>query len=125
MTQNDEAWEKIFERLPLLADIERQGFVFVSADDIKEASDKREPRLLAKQDTKNSRPEVFKKHKLSILPVENGKYVIFRDEASRTYYSLEQLFSEITPEEYSPTRDYCEYQTISFPTKSDINETDA
>ena len=71
MTQNDEAWEKIFERLPLLADIERQGFVFVSADDIKEASDKREPRLLAKQDTKNSRPEVFKKHKLSILPVEN------------------------------------------------------
>jgi len=112
MTQNDEAWEKIFERLPLLADIERQGFVFVSADDIKEASDKREPRLLAKQDTKNSRPEVFKKHKLSILPVENGKYVIFRDEASRTYYSLEQLFSDITPEEYNPTKDYSEYQTI-------------
>jgi len=112
MTQNDEAWEKIFERLPLLADIERQGFVFVSADDIKEASDKREPRLLAKQDTKNSRPEVFKRHKLSILPVENGKYVIFRDETSQTYYSLEQLFSDITPEEYNPTRNYSEFQTI-------------
>jgi len=112
MTQNDEAWEKIFDRLPLLAVIEKQGFVFVSADDIKEASDKREPRLLAKQDTKNSRPEIFKRYKLSILPVENGKYVIFKDEASRTYYSLEQLFSDITPEEYNPSRDYCEYQTI-------------
>jgi hypothetical protein len=112
MSQNDEAWEKIFERLPLLEEIQRKGFVFVSADDIKEASDKREPRLLAKQDTKSSRPEVFKRHKLSILPVENGKYVVFKDEASRTYYSLEQLFSDITPEEYNPSRDFCEYQTI-------------
>ena len=81
MTQNDEAWEKIFERLPLLTEIERHGFVYVSADEIKEASDKREPRLLAKQDTKSSRPEIFRQNKLSILPVENGKYIIFKDES--------------------------------------------
>ena len=87
MTQNDAAWGKIFERLPLLPEIERQGYVYVSADDIKKASDKREPRLLAKQDTKNSRPEVFKHNNLSILPVENGKYIIFRDDPVKTYYS--------------------------------------
>ena len=32
MTQNDEAEKKIFGRLPLIQEIERQGFVYVSAD---------------------------------------------------------------------------------------------
>ncbi len=54
MKQNDEACGKIFERLHLLPEIEQQGFVYVSADDIRAESDKREPRLLAKQDIKNS-----------------------------------------------------------------------
>ena len=112
MTQNDEAWGKIFERLPLLPEIERQGFVYVSADDIKAASDKREPRLLAKQDTKNSRPDVFKQNKLSILPVENGKYIIFRDESVKTYYSLEKILAEVPTEEYQPAKDYREYQSL-------------
>jgi len=112
MTQNDEAWGKIFERLCLLPEIERHGFVYVSADDIKAASDKREPRLLAKQDTKNSRPEVFKQNKLSILPVENGKYIIFRDELARTYYPLEKILTEVPVEEYQPVKDYQEYQSL-------------
>lgn len=112
MTQNDEAWEKIFERLPLLPEIERQGFVYVSADDIKAASDKREPRLLAKQDTINSRPSVFKDNKLSILPVENGRYIIFKDESTKTYYQLKKTLSDILPEEYQPTKDYREYQSL-------------
>jgi hypothetical protein len=112
MTQNDEAWEKIFERLHLLPEIEQHGFVYVSADDIKAASDKREPRLLAKQDTKNSRPDVFKQNKLSILPVENGKYIIFRDESARTYYPLDKILAEVPAEEYQPTKDYREYQSL-------------
>lgn len=114
MTQNDEAWGKIFERLHLLPEIERQGFVYVSADDIKAASDKREPRLLAKQDTKNSRPDVFKKNKLSILPVENGKYIIFLDESTRTYYPLDKIIAEIPTEEYRPGKDYRQYQSLDI-----------
>lgn len=55
MTQNDEAWKKIFENLPLLTDIEREGFVLVSADDLKREGG-REPRLLAKLDTKSPDP---------------------------------------------------------------------
>jgi hypothetical protein len=39
MTQNDEAWEKIFERVCLLPEIEKYGFVHVSAEVIKAASD--------------------------------------------------------------------------------------
>ena len=112
MTQNDEAWSKIFERLHLLPEIEKHGFVYVNADDIKKASDMREPRLLAKQDTKNSRPEVFKQNKLSILPVENGKYIIFRDDSVRTYYPLEKILADVPTEEYQPTKDYREYQSL-------------
>jgi len=112
MKQNDEAWVKIFERLHLLPEIERHGFVYVSADDIKAASDKREPRLLAKQDTKNSRPDVFKQNKLSILPVENGKYIIFRDELARTYYPLDKILAEVPAEEYQPTKDYRAYDSL-------------
>ena len=112
MTQNDEAWGKIFERLCLLPEIEQHGFVYVSADDIKKASDMREPRLLAKQDTKNSRPEVFRKNKLSILPVENGKYIIFQDESAITYYPLEKILTEVLAEQYQPTKDYREYESL-------------
>ncbi|MGA2913273.1 MAG: hypothetical protein ABSE07_07125 [Methanoregula sp.] len=112
MTQNDEAWGKIFERLCLLPEIEQHGFVYVSADDIKKASDMREPRLLAKQDTKNSRPEVFRKNKLSILPVENGKYIIFQDESAITYYPLEKILIEVPAEQYQPTKDYREYESL-------------
>ena len=112
MTQNDEAWGKIFERLRLLPEIEQHGFVYVNADDIKAASDKREPRLLAKQDTKNSRPEVFRQNKLSILPVENGKYIIFQDESAKTYYPLEKILTEVPAEQYQPTKDYREYESL-------------
>lgn len=114
MTQNDDAWDKIFEGLHLLPEIEKHGFAYVTADAIKAASDKREPRLLAKQDTKSSRPEVFKHNKLSILPVENGRYIIFRDESVKTYYHLEKILSEVPAEEYRPTKNYQEYQSLDL-----------
>ena len=113
MTQNDEAWKKIFENLPLLTDIEREGFVLVSADDLKREGG-REPRLLAKLDTKSSRPEIFKQYNLSILPVTNGNYVIFRDDLTRTYFPISRLMSTIVPEEYDPVQNYSEYQTLSL-----------
>lgn len=111
MTQNDEAWEKIFENLSLLPEIERQGFVYVTADAIKAAGN-REPRLLAKLDTNDSRPNIFKQYKLSILPVENGKYVIFRDESAKTYFPLGKILAEVPAEEYVPKKDYSEYQSL-------------
>ncbi|MDO9033823.1 MAG: hypothetical protein Q7U51_01290, partial [Methanoregula sp.] len=111
MTQNDEAWGKIFVSLPLLPEIERQGFVYVTADEIK-AAGSREPRLLAKLDTNDSRPNIFKQNKLSILPVENGKYIIFRDESAKTYFPLGKILAEVPAEEYLPKKDYSEYQSL-------------
>ena len=109
MTQPGEKYSNAF---PSCRKIERQGYVYVSAEDIKKASDKREPRLLAKQDTKNSRPDVFKHNNLSILPVENGKYIIFRDDPVKTYYPLEKILAEVPVEEYQPVKDYREYQSL-------------
>jgi len=115
MTQNDAAWKKIFENLPLLlSEINRQGFVYVSAEELKTASNKREPRLLAKQDTNDSRPKVFKDNKLSILPVENGRYIIFCDESAKTYYPLQRILTEVPAEEYRPTIDYREYESLDI-----------
>ncbi|MEI7858032.1 MAG: hypothetical protein WCH85_11095 [Methanomicrobiales archaeon] len=111
MTQNDEAWGKIFDSPPLLPEIERQGFVYVTADAIK-AAGSREQRLLDKLDTKDSRPNIFKQNKLSILPVENGKYIIFRDESAKTYFPLGKILAEVPAEEYLPKKDYSEYQSL-------------
>lgn len=73
-----------------------------------------EPRLLAKQDTKNSRPEVFKRNKLSILPVENGKYIIFRDTEVKTYYPLDKILADIPSEEYRPSWDYSDFHSLDM-----------
>jgi len=113
MRQNDGAWEKIFETLRLLPEISKHGFVYVTADEIKDAG-KREPRLLAKLDTNDSRPKIFKDNKLSILPVENGKYIIFRDDSAKTYYPLGNILAEVQPEEYQPTRDYRDYESLDL-----------
>ena len=114
MALNDEAWDKIFTVLHLLDDIDHQGFVYVTADDLKRASGGREPRLLAKIDRKNLRPKIFESHQLSILPVENGKYIIFKDELLKTYFSLKPVLSAIIPEEYLPGRDFSEYQSLDI-----------
>jgi len=45
MTQNDEAWAKIFDSLRLMPVIDLHCFVSIRADDIKKAGDKRESRL--------------------------------------------------------------------------------
>jgi len=61
MGKNDEAWQNVFNNLNLLERINSNGFVYVTADELKENSGShREPRLMAKQDTQSSRPTIFK-----------------------------------------------------------------
>ena len=66
-------WIEIFEKYDIVKNISNEGYFFISADQIKEH---KEPRLMTKFDHSNSRPEIFKKHNYSILPVDNGQYVI-------------------------------------------------
>ena len=72
-TQNDEAWEAIFEKYGVLTQIDRCGKFVISASQIKEF---REPRLMAKFDHNINLPQIFSDNQLAILPISRGDYVI-------------------------------------------------
>lgn len=73
MGLNDTAWESLFDKYHILAEIERNGQFIISANQIKEF---REPRLMTKFDHKINLPNIFVSNNLSILPITRGDYVI-------------------------------------------------
>ncbi|MGB4971555.1 MAG: hypothetical protein WBO32_02795 [Cyclobacteriaceae bacterium] len=88
-TKNDISWEDIFLKYDILNCIRTLGAFNISSEQINEF---REARLMTKFDYRRSLPAIFKKNKLSILPVTRGKYVISHFDA---YQSLENT-AEIT-----------------------------
>ena len=69
------SWENIFNRYNLLRKIRQNGFVDISADQLK-AVDGKEPRLLTKIDFREKLPEIMKNEGLAILAIKNGLYRI-------------------------------------------------
>ena len=90
MRKNDAAWQRFFDRTNYLTQILSTGACYVTANELKEFG-QREPRLMAKLDTLSVRPRIFKEHRLSIFPISNGKYVIFRDDSQKTYFDLSRF----------------------------------
>ncbi|MBR1831135.1 MAG: transcriptional regulator [Ruminiclostridium sp.] len=86
----DSAWRLLFEKYDILNHIEQEGQFFISASQIKEF---REPRLMAKFDHTINLPKLFKRNKLSILPLTRGDYVISHFDA---YHKFETISTEIT-----------------------------
>jgi len=83
---NSKSWEKIFKDYGILNhDFDKAPFK-LSATQIKRACQKfketgeKEVRILCKQDSRENRPEIFKKHNLFLLPVKNGFYNIIKGE---------------------------------------------
>ena len=79
--ENGKAWAEIFKKYNLLESIERDGFVDVTANQIREF---REPRHLGKIDHKENLPLVFETNELGILTISNssyrvGKFKVFAD----------------------------------------------
>lgn len=71
---NDKTWELIFKDFNILEAV-KQGIYDIDAETIKKY--RREPRLMAKYDSKDELPVVMRKNKLSILPYKNrGHYAI-------------------------------------------------
>ncbi len=83
--ERDEAWKKVFERLPVLETLERDGIFYVTADELK-ANGGREPRLMAKVDTLAQRPAILAEHELAIFPVRNGRYALFPDPDQKSFF---------------------------------------
>ncbi len=89
---NNEAWDKLFDKYDIYNHVDRYGYFEISANQIKEF---REPRLMTKFDTLESRPSAFKsnKRKLTILPNSRGTYLIGNFDA---YKEFPETSSEIT-----------------------------
>lgn len=69
----EDSWEKLFKQYQILQAIDNQGSFSIKAKQIKEY---REPRLMTKYDHEDELPDIFQKHKLSILPLSRFDFII-------------------------------------------------
>ncbi|WP_415750764.1 type II restriction enzyme [Erysipelothrix rhusiopathiae] len=69
----NEAWIKLFEKYDILSKIRSEGAFYITASQIKEF---KEPRLMAKWDSSENLPSIFKKHNINILPISRTGYVL-------------------------------------------------
>ncbi len=73
MGLNDDAWETLFEQYDIAERVRQDGAFVISAAQIKQV---REPRLMTKFDHVINLPALFQQHRLAILPISRGDYVI-------------------------------------------------
>lgn len=109
-TINNKAWNDLFRENKTLATIEKHGLANVSANLMKNY---REPRLMAKIDTIEVLPKIFSENKLSILPVKNGEYVIFKDPNYHSYFKFPNDIDKITPLNYRPIKPLSDFDSFS------------
>ncbi len=69
----NEAWKELLAVYAILLRIQQDGFINLSANQIKQY---REPRLMAKFDSTDSLPKVFRDNKINILPISRGEYIL-------------------------------------------------
>ena len=93
---NGPAWDVIFNELPILAGVDKDGHFDISAKEIKKHSG-REARLMAKIDFKEHLPDVMKRNDLAILAIENGNYRIGRFDPFISIQPLSNKKSKFIP----------------------------
>ncbi len=69
----NEAWTELFEEYDIPNKIKNDGAFYITASQIKKV---KEPRLMAKWDSTENLPSIFKKYNVNILPVSRSKYVL-------------------------------------------------
>ena len=114
MKLNDQAWIEIFNKLTLLKSLESLPFFSISAKQIKDIG-LREPRLMAKFDTKESLPQIFRQNKLNINAISNGIYIIYKDPQYQSFIDLPD-YSTIFPIKVIPNFEF-ELETLVFNTR--------
>jgi hypothetical protein len=83
---NHKPWQSIFDTYNIHEHDFSKSHFFLTAEQIKKATahftstTEREVRVLCKQDTRESRPQVFVDNNLFILPIKNGIYTILQGE---------------------------------------------
>ncbi len=104
---SNESWKKIFSDYNILEhDFSRCPFE-ITASQIKTSCQdfrstvQKEVRILCKQDTRESRPEIFRENDLFLLPKKNGSYYIVKGEG---YVDIPKITTEI--EDYKSKLDF-------------------
>lgn len=112
-SQNDTAWEALFDKYDILSRIEKEGTFFISASQIKEY---REPRLMAKFDHRINLPQIFSKNRLAILPVSRGDYVISHFQAYQEFevFTNSVQYAALPPDLQSLTQNHIPSETIAI-----------
>lgn len=110
--KNDLAWQKVFERTSILNEIDERGYFLISAKELQTTSDERQPRLMVKFDFNFQRPALFRTHKLNILPLKRGNYVVFRDPKNICYFDFPKTTEAGRPISHTPTSDVEIYDTL-------------
>jgi hypothetical protein len=79
---NHKAWQSIFDTYKIYKHDFSQSPFILTVEQIKKATTttEREVRVLCKQDTRESRPQVFVENNLFILPIKKGIYAILQGE---------------------------------------------
>lgn len=72
LSAND-AWKALMEKYHILQEIQENGYFPINASQIKEY---KEPRLMAKWDSTDALPEVFRKNKINLLPDSRSSYIL-------------------------------------------------
>lgn len=111
MTQNDMHWQQYFDSTKCLDYINQNNFYEVDAVDLKRITG-REPRLLAKIDTFAQLPNIFRENNVSILPIRNGKYLLFKDDNFRSFYSFQTEDLLLPIETYNSNIDLTTFSTF-------------
>ena len=104
---NSISWDKIFKDYNILKHNFNKSPFILTANEIKKfyqnftKTNEKEPRVLCKQDTRESRPQIFKDNNLFILPIKNGTYNIFKGDG---YNDIPEIKDKI--EEYNSSLDF-------------------
>ena len=94
---NHKPWQSIFDTYKIHEHDFIQSSFVLTAEQIKKATShftstaEREVRILCKQDTRESRPQVFVDNNLFILPIKNGIYTILQGEG---YLDIPEIMTE-------------------------------
>ncbi len=105
---SSKSWEAIFAKYEIdNHDFDKQPYILTSKQ-IKEATHhfkktaEKEVRILCKQDSREQRPEIFKKKGLFLLPIKNGTYALIKGEG---YLDIPPIKTK--PIKYKSRLDFC------------------
>lgn len=109
--KNDDAWQRVCAETNLLEEIKVNGYFYLSSKTLTQI---REARLMVKFDFKEQRPSMFREHRLNILPLKRGNYVIFPDPKNVCYYTFKNDGYEThEPKPYWPKVNLTQLDTLT------------